>query len=529
METSDLLLDAGVDAVLPLGDLQYPCADSARFDRSYDPSWGRLKEITHPVIGNHEYSSAEPGCDSDGSVFFDYFGEAAGDPDEGFYSYDIGEWHVVTLNSNCGEVGGCDAGSPQEQWLRADLTANPTACTLAVWHHPRWASGTRHGSDPSTEALVKALYDFGVEVLLTGHEHNDERFAPQDPDGLTDSTGIRQFVVGTGGKSVNSFSSPLPNSEVRSATFGVLLLTLHPDGYDWRFEPIPGEAFTDSGSSTCHGGGVAPPDTSILAGPDSPTTATTASFTLTSDTEGVTYECSLDGTPFGDCSNQPTFSDLDVGDHVFAARARTRDGLTDPSPATWEWEVVSTGATLTSWPDADATVKAGSPSTNYGSDLLLEADGVPVEEVLLKFSVSGVAQPPIKATLRLFVVDDSSDGPKVYLAGSAWDEGAVTWSNRPDRIGDAVADIGSTPQGRWVEYDVTIAVPGDGTYTFNLVGETSNGADFHSREAGRATEPRLIIELATDREAPDTVIDSGPSSPTNSTDATFAFSANEKA
>jgi 3',5'-cyclic AMP phosphodiesterase CpdA len=186
--------------------------------------------------------------------YFGYFGAVAGDPAQGWYSYDIGSWHVVVLNSNCARVGGCIAGSPQEQWLQADLAAHPAACTLAYWHHPRWSSGTNHGSNASVDAFWRDLYAAGVEVVLNGHEHNYERFAPQTPDGAADpESGIREFVVGTGGRSHYPMAAALPNSDVRNTdTFGVLALTLHADGYDWEFVPEAGQSFTDSGSGTCH-------------------------------------------------------------------------------------------------------------------------------------------------------------------------------------------------------------------------------------------------------------------------------------
>ena len=258
METSDLLVGAGLDAVLALGDIQYPCANTGLINASYDQSWGRVKSITHPAVGNHEYNtSANPPCDGLATDYFSYFGASAGNPGEGYYSYDIGEWHIVAPNSNCSKVGGCHPGSPQEQWLRADLAANPASCTLAYWHHARWSSGSKHGSDPKTEGLVRALYEAGADVVLTAHDHNYERFAPQDPSGVLDTqAGLRQFVVGTGGKSLRDFDAPIANSEVRASAFGMLKLTLHPNSYDWDFEAIPGEPFSDSGTTACHGTNV---------------------------------------------------------------------------------------------------------------------------------------------------------------------------------------------------------------------------------------------------------------------------------
>jgi len=247
MATSDLLVGAGLSAVLLLGDDQYENGSLAKFQASYDPSWGRVKAITRPAPGNHEYNTAAA------AGYYAYFGAAAGDPSKGWYSFDLGAWHVVVLNSNCAAVGGCGAGSPQEQWLRADLAAHPGVCTLAAWHHPRFSSGT-HGNDPAADAFWRALYDAGADVVLNGHDHVYERFDPQDPDGLADpARGIREFVVGTGGKNQTPFGTIRANSAARSTgTFGVLRLTLRPAGYDWQFLPAAGGSYADAGSVPCH-------------------------------------------------------------------------------------------------------------------------------------------------------------------------------------------------------------------------------------------------------------------------------------
>jgi parallel beta helix pectate lyase-like protein/calcineurin-like phosphoesterase family protein len=246
MATSELLIGANLTGVLTLGDNQYDNGAHDKFTRSYAPTWGRLKSITHPSAGNHEYQTPAA------TGYFDYFGAAAGDRGKGYYSFDIGGWHVVALNSNCSEVGGCHAGSPQERWLRADLGAQPAACTVAYMHHPRFSSG-QHGSTTSVQGLWQALFDANAELVLSGHDHDYERFAPQTPTGAADQTGIRQFVVGTGGASLRAFSTVQPNSQIRrSDSHGVLQLTLHPDRYDWRFLPVAGKTFTDVGSALCH-------------------------------------------------------------------------------------------------------------------------------------------------------------------------------------------------------------------------------------------------------------------------------------
>jgi acid phosphatase type 7 len=257
---SDLILtDPEIRAVAALGDIQYYCGGAAAFAASYDKSWGRLKPITYPSVGNHEYITSNPSgpatdCDPTGLAagYFGYFGAAAGASNGGYYSYDLGTWHIIVLNSNCPQAGGCGTGSAQDTWLQADLAAHPVACTLAYWHIPLWSSGGRAAQNSAK--FVQRLYAAGADVILTGHDHTYERFAPQNPAGLLDTVqGLRAFVVGTGGANHTTIPSVAANSEVRNAdTFGFLRLTLHPGGYDWRFVPEPGKTFSDSGSASCH-------------------------------------------------------------------------------------------------------------------------------------------------------------------------------------------------------------------------------------------------------------------------------------
>lgn len=246
-EATAKLLDHVSGTVMAVGDLAYPDGSKENFT-CYDKTWGRAKSRTRPAAGNHEFHS------SGATPYFDYFGPAAGDPKTGYYSYDLGSWHIIVLNSECKDVGGCNAGSPQEKWLRADLAAHPVACTLAYWHKPLFSSGVTHGNDLTVKPLWDALYDANADVVINGHDHDYERFAPQAPDGAPDSVrGIREFVVGTGGKNLRPFGAPKPNSEVRDTTaFGVLKLTLKGNGYDWQFIPEEGKTFTDSGSGACH-------------------------------------------------------------------------------------------------------------------------------------------------------------------------------------------------------------------------------------------------------------------------------------
>ena len=230
-----------------LGDTVYEDGTPAEYANCYSPSWGRHKGRTRPAVGDHEYRT--PGA----AGYFGYFGAAAGEPGKGYYSYDLGSWHVVVLNSGCSQVS-CSAGSAQEQWLRADLAARNQACTVAYWHNPLFTSGSVHRPTVAVRPLFQALYEAGAEIVLGGDNHNYERFAPQDPNGNADPTrGIRHFVVGTGGVGHYTFGPIQPNSEVRNDdTFGVLKLTLHPGSYEWEFVPEAGRTFTDSGTGTCH-------------------------------------------------------------------------------------------------------------------------------------------------------------------------------------------------------------------------------------------------------------------------------------
>jgi Calcineurin-like phosphoesterase len=241
------LLEAIPGTVAAIGDLAYPDGTRENF-ACYNETWGRVKDRTRPAVGNHEFHS------QGATYYFEYFGKAAGDPKDGYYSYELGSWHIIVLNSECLEVGGCNSGSREEKWLRADLTAHPKACTLAYFHKPLFSSGGKHGDDLEVKPFFQALYDANADVILNGHDHDYERFAPQDPDGKADSArGIREFVVGTGGKNHRPFTEPHVNSEVRNAdAFGVLKLTLSTNGYDWQFIPEADKTFADSGTGTCH-------------------------------------------------------------------------------------------------------------------------------------------------------------------------------------------------------------------------------------------------------------------------------------
>ena len=251
--TARLLDSINPTVVYTTGDNAYPKGTLSEFQSYYEPTWGRHKAKTKPSPGNHEHYT------SGASGYYDYFGAAAGERGKGYYSYDVGEWHLIALNSSI-SMG---ATSEQVGWLKNDLAAHTNSCTLAYFHHPLFSSGA-HGNQTQVRPLWEALYSAKADVVLNGHDHNYERFAPQDPSGELDTArGIREFVVGTGGASYRPFDVIKPNSEARSTgAHGVLELTLRAGGYDWRFVPEAGKTFTDSGSAACQDDSVTPPDTS---------------------------------------------------------------------------------------------------------------------------------------------------------------------------------------------------------------------------------------------------------------------------
>lgn len=234
------LIEAIPGTVFTAGDNAYEDGTLAEFQDCYGPTWGAFLDRTRASLGNHDYHT------SGAEGYFTYFGSRAGEPGKGYYAYDLGAWRIYALNSNCSEVGGCGAGSPQRAWLKADLAANPRRCVLTYWHHPRFSSGF-HGNSPSVKGFWTALYQAGADVVVNGHDHDYERFARQKPNGERAPNGIREFVVGTGGVDRRPFGNTKPNSQVRNAsTWGVLKLTLHAASYDFEFVPQVGKTFTDS-------------------------------------------------------------------------------------------------------------------------------------------------------------------------------------------------------------------------------------------------------------------------------------------
>jgi acid phosphatase type 7 len=242
------LLDRIAGTVFVVGDNAYPHGAAADYANCYQPTWGRHKARTKPVPGNHDYDT------SGGAGYFGYFGAAAGKAGQGYYSYDLGQWHIVALNSEVSRT----PSSPQMQWLRADLAAHPNLCTAALWHEPLYSSDAGSGSGGVAFGSVRpfwdTLYAYGADLVLNGHRHNYERIAPMRPDGKSDpSYGIRTMVVGMGGIGGSSLTNVFPLSQARNGgTFGVLELYLYDDSYAWKFVPVAGKTYSDSGSTACH-------------------------------------------------------------------------------------------------------------------------------------------------------------------------------------------------------------------------------------------------------------------------------------
>ncbi len=413
--------------VFTLGDNVYPNGTLTEFQNCYGASWGQFLARTRPVSGNHEYNTANA------AGYFGYFGAAAGSPSTGYYSYDVdSHWHVVVLNSECAQVGGCEAGSPQEQWLRADLAANADKNVIAMWHKPLFSS---NANNTFMQDIWQALYDFGADIVLNGHAHGYERFAPQTATGVANSTyGIKEFVVGTGGESHQAFTQNQPNTEVRdNVSFGVMKLTLHPSSYDWQFIPIPGATFTDSGTASVHG---APPNTppvvdSVVVNPAAPTTDQTITATVTShDPEGqavtLSYQWLKNGSPIGGATGSTldlgTVGNGDRGDQL-SVRVTASDGVNSSTPVTSSNVTVQNAA-----PSATVALSPAPPSTNQtvtatSTRTDADADGVTLTYV---WKVNGVV---VKTTGATASLTDSLD---LSVAGNGDDGDAISVEVTPN-------------------------------------------------------------------------------------------------
>jgi chitodextrinase len=500
--TSDIIVNGGATKALAVGDLQYNSATLSNFLNSYDKTWGRVKSITRPALGNHEGT---------GTGYFDYWNGVgvndgpAGPRGKGWYSFDVGGWHLIALNSNCSNVA-CNKGSAQESWLKADLAAHPTACALAYWHHPRFSSG-HDGDNTFMQDLWQDLYNAHVDVALVGHSHDYERFSPQNASGSKDTAnGIREFVVGTGGAFFTGWTTIKPNSEVRqNSTFGVLKLTLHPTSYDWKFVPESGKTFTDSGSEACRGGGTAgdtqaPSSPSNLTATASSATSVALSWGASTDNVGVAgYEVfrggslltTVTGTSYTDNSVSASTS-YSYQVRAFDA-AGNRSGFSNTATVTTP--AGTSGTTLTFTPSDDASIYYDTPSTNYGSATTVETDNSPVKNFLLKFTVAGVGTKAVtSAKLRLYCVNASAgSGGEFHSTSNVWSQTTVTWGNAPAASSTVTATLGPVSASRWYEVPVPSLVTGDGVYSVRVNSTSSDGADYTSSEGSASLAPQLVV------------------------------------
>jgi len=329
-EETAALLDNIAGTVFTVGDNVYDSGTLTEFETCYGPTWGRHKARTRPATGNHDWDTANA------SGYYGYYGANAGTRSDGLYSYDLGAWHIIVLNSECSKIGGCERTSPQGQWLAADLAAHPNACTLAITHRARFGSGP-NGDHTFLSELWDLFYEAGADVVLSGHDHNYERFDPQSPLAQADAHGIRQFIVGTGGAGLSSVGAPHANSVISNGnTYGVLKFTLRPGSYDWQFVPAPGGGgFTDSGTAACVNAGPvnALPQVTLSSPADGASfpVNTAVSFAGTamdnedgSLTNALVWTSDRDG-PIG-LGGSFVSSALSAGAHVITARATDSAG-----------------------------------------------------------------------------------------------------------------------------------------------------------------------------------------------------------
>jgi chitodextrinase len=423
---------------------------------------------------------------------------------------------VVILNSQCSKVGGCQEGSAQQQWLATDLAAHTNTCTIAAWHHPRWSSYEKP-NDPRYDALWRTLAEAGADVLVVGHAHQYQRFAPMDANGQADPDGLREFVVGTGGKHIHS-GDFLPNENTTLETandnsFGVLLLTLHPTSYDWEFAPIPGEPFTDSGSTNCSTGGGGPPPTDITP-PSAPTNPRTTS--VTSSAVDLAWDSSTDNVGV---TGYTIYRTDDEGLTVFSVNGSTLayQDATVTSGATYSYTIDAFDAagnhsaestavvvtippggptsTLTFTPTADSYVDASKATTNYGTSSALRADAAPDVRSYLRFNVQVGTGTVTRATLRIFANSASSSGISARSVSGSWTESTINYNNRPAMGGTNIGSSGPAVTGTWLSMDVTPLVAGNGNIDIGVLTAGSTAISLASRES--VNDPQLVVEFST--------------------------------
>ena len=415
-EATARLLDSTPGVIGIVGDTEQNNGTTPEFKGCYDSTWGRHNARSRPAVGDHEYRVA------DATGYFDYFGSRAGPRLKGWYSYDLGAWHIVVLNSNCDQIGGCGPGSEQYEWLQQDLHENAGDCVGAYVHHPRWSAGALHGNQTRVAPFWDVLYEYSAEFVYGGNDHTYQRFAPQTPAGQVDQEkGLRQFVLGTGGTQHYPLGAPKPNTEVQhTGAFGVMRFTLHANSYDWRFLSQAGRSFTDSGSTQCSPLMVdnRAPDTTISSAPAAVTGADT-SVGFTSTEPGSTFECRLDGaSQWTACTSPRALGGLASGSHTFRVRAQDAAGNTDATPAEHTWTV-----------DADppgTTIESG-PSGLVASDEATFALSASEGGSTFECQVDEAAQWTACASPRTLTGSPRDPTPSAPAPATPW----ATWTRHP--------------------------------------------------------------------------------------------------
>ncbi len=533
-EATARLLDTTPGVIGIAGDTEQNHGEPAEFQGCYEPTWGRHKWRTKPAVGDHEYGT--PGA----AGYFGYFGSAAATNGKGWYSYDLGSWHIVVLNSNCDLVGGCGPGSEQYEWLENDLAQNAGSCVGAYWHHPRWSAGATHGSLTKSAPFWDVLYEYSAEFVYSGNDHTYQRFAPQTPSGQLDQArGMRQFVVGTGGTQHYPLNTPLANTQVQTTgTFGALKLTLHANSYDWSFLPQDGRSFTDTGSTNCSPltNDTRSPETTIDSGPTGLVASTMASISFSSNEAGSTFECKLDSGAWQACTSPRALTGLGQGSHTFRARATDPAGNVDPTEATRTWTVDTAAPDTSIGSGPTGTVASTSASISFsstesGSTFECKLNEGAWQTCTSPRALTGLAQGShtlsVRATdaagnvdpteaARTWTVD--TQAPDTSLTGGPSGLVASTSASFP---------FSSTESGSGFECKLDDGAWETCTSPRALSGLGQGAHIFRVRAtdaAGNTDQSEAVRTWSVDTVAPDTSIGSGPTGTVASTSATLGFS-----
>ena len=537
-EATARLLDTTPGVIGIVGDTEQNNATAPEFKGCYDATWGRHNARTRPAVGDHEYRVA------DATGYFDYFGSRAGPRLKGWYSYDLGNWHIVVLNSNCELIGGCGPGSEQYEWLQQDLHQNAGDCVGAYVHHPRWSAGALHGDQTRVAPFWDLLYEYSAEFVYGGNDHTYQRFAPQTPAGLVDrDKGLRQFVLGTGGTQHYPLTAPKPNTEVQhTGTFGVMRFTLHANSYDWRFLPQAGRSFTDSGSTDCSPLLVdnKAPETTISS-PPADVTGSQVSVGFGSTESGSSFECRLDAAPqWTACTSPRALTGLASGSHTFRVRAQDAAGNVDATPAerTWTVDADPPGTTIESGPSGlvasdEATFTMA--ASESGSTFECQVDGAAQwTGCSSPRTLTGLGQGAHSFRVR---ARDAVGNVDASPAERTW----TVDTHAPDTT------IESGPSGTVASTSATLSFSASETGTFECrvdgaaqwttcssprtltgLGQGAHSLAVRARDsAGNLDATPAERTWTVDTQAPETAIESGPSGLVAVDEATFTLGSSE--